>query len=138
VQGECLEISAEFDPGSGDATEFGLLVRCAPEREEYTSITYERATGRLLLNREHASRDPAAYGGVHGGAVALAADEPVQLHVFLDRSIVEVYANGRACLTARIYPSRPDSLGLDLFARGGSVTVTAVDVWELDQDHHDE
>jgi beta-fructofuranosidase len=53
------------------------------------------------------------------------------LHVFLDRSIVEVYANERACLTARIYPSRTDSLGVNLFSRDGSARVRALDVWEL-------
>ncbi len=130
VRGECLEIAVEFDLGWGDATDLGLLVRCSPGREEYTRIAYERATGRLLVDRERASLDRSAHGGVHGGALALAPGEPLRLQVFLDRSIVEVYANGRACLTERIYPSRPDSLGIDLFARGG-VIVTTLDVWEL-------
>ncbi len=43
----------------------------------------------------------------------------------------EVFANGRACITERIYPSRADSLGIDLFARGGSARLTAIDIWEV-------
>jgi beta-fructofuranosidase len=135
VQGECLEIAVEFDVASGSATDLGLLVRCSPGHEEYTRIVYERATERLLVDRERASLDPAAYGGVHGDALALPAGEPLRLQIFLDRSIVEVYANGRACLTERIYPSRFDSLGIDLFVQGGSVSVTTLDVWELAQLH---
>jgi sucrose-6-phosphate hydrolase SacC (GH32 family) len=36
--------------------------------------------------------------------------------------------NGRVCLTSRIYPSRRDSLGLALFARGGIANLTSLDV----------
>ncbi len=131
VRGDALEIVAEFDPASGDARQYGLIVRCAPGREEYTRIVYDRAEGRLLVDRERASLDPDVRRGAHGDAFALAAGEPLRLHVYLDRSIIEVYANERACLTERIYPSRPDSLGIDLFAEGGSITTTAVDVWAL-------
>jgi sucrose-6-phosphate hydrolase SacC (GH32 family) len=131
VRGDALEIVAEFDLASSDAQRYGLLVRCAPEREEYTRIVYDRAEGRLLVDRERASLDPEVRRGAHGDALALADSEPLRLHVYLDRSIVEVYANGRACLTERIYPSRPDSLGVDLFAEGGRITATAVDVWTL-------
>jgi len=49
----------------------------------------------------------------------------------LDRSVVEVFANGRLCLTKRVYLSRSDSLGLCLFAEGGSATVHSVDAWEM-------
>lgn len=131
ARGDALEIVAEFDPASGNARQYGLLVRCSPEREEYTRIVYDRAEERLLVDRTHASLDPDVQRGAHGGAFELAAGESLRLHVYLDRSIVEVYANGRTCLTERIYPSRPDSLGIDLFANGGSITATAVDVWTL-------
>jgi len=53
------------------------------------------------------------------------------LHVFLDRTIVEVYANGCACLTARIYPVREDSRGVALAVQGGDAVVQAIDVWDL-------
>jgi beta-fructofuranosidase len=131
VRGDALEIIAEFDQTSGDARRYGLLVRCAPEQEEYTRVVYDRVEGRLFVDRGRASLDPDVHRGAHGGAFELTAGEPLRLHVYLDRSIVEVYANGRACLTERIYPSRPDSIGVDLFADGGDVTATSVDVWEL-------
>ena len=47
-------------------------------------------------------------------------------------SVIEVFANGRACITARVYPSRPDSLGVQLFARGGTARPRSLDVWEMD------
>jgi beta-fructofuranosidase len=49
----------------------------------------------------------------------------------LDRSILEVFANGRQCLTQRLYPSRPDSLGVKLVARGGQATGARLDAWRM-------
>jgi beta-fructofuranosidase len=129
VRGDCLEIIAEFEPQ--DAREFGLRVRCSPGGQEQTHIVYDRVTERLAVDREHASLDPEAHGGVHGGSLELAEGEHPTLHVFLDRSIVEVYANGRASITERIYPSRPDSLSVDLFASDGKAKLKSMDVWEM-------
>ena len=50
--------------------------------------------------------------GTQGGAFALAEGETLKLQVFLDASVIEIFANDRVCLTSRIYPSRSDSLGL--------------------------
>ena len=58
---------------------------------------------------------------------------PVELRVFVDRSIVEVFANGgRHYLANRIYPARADSLGVEVFALGGGAKVRTVDVWRME------
>jgi hypothetical protein len=54
--------------------------------------------------------------GTQGGAFALAEDETLKLQVSLDAPVVAIFANDRACLTSRIYPSRSDSLGIGLRA----------------------
>ena len=51
--------------------------------------------------------------------------------IFVDHSVVEVYANTRACLTSRIYPSRAESIGVELFGRGGPAQLRKLDVWEM-------
>lgn len=131
VKGDCLEISATFDVSSHTAVEFGLLVRCSPGREEYTRIYYDAATRRVGVDRDKASQDPTVHRGVHSGALDLDVDERLTLRVFVDRSIVEVYANGRTCLTERIYPSRADSRDVDMYARGGEARVMGIDVWDM-------
>lgn len=57
--------------------------------------------------------------------------EPLRLHLFLDRSVVELFINQRTTLSTRIYPSRPDSLGISIFAQGGSVIINSLDVWTM-------
>lgn len=129
VRGDCLEILADIDLGT--ATACTLALRRSPGGEEYTLVGYDRATGEVTVDREHASLDPEVHRGIHGGAVPLAEGDQLRLHVFLDRTIVEVYANRHACLTERIYPTRSDSLGVALSVDGGSALVRRVDVWRL-------
>jgi beta-fructofuranosidase len=129
VLGDSLEIQAEFEPGASEAV--GLTVRSAPGGKELTSITYDRRRGHLLVERERSSLSPDAERGTQGGPFALAESETLKLQVFLDASVIEIFANDRACLTSRIYPSRSDSLGLGIFARGDKVRLKALDVWEM-------
>jgi beta-fructofuranosidase len=51
--------------------------------------------------------------------------------IFMDASVIEVFANGRACLTERAYPTRKDSLGIGLFARGGKAQLRSMEVWPM-------
>ena len=62
---------------------------------------------------------------------ALADGESLELRIFIDRSVLEVFANGRQCVTQRIHPTRSDSLGVVLFSRGRSVNVKSVDAWDM-------
>ncbi len=56
----------------------------------------------------------------------------LRLRVFIDRSVVEVFANERQVVMRRIYPTRQDSVGVRLFARGGAAQVRVWRAWEMD------
>jgi sucrose-6-phosphate hydrolase SacC (GH32 family) len=127
IQGDTLEVALEME--SAGATEFGLKVRCSPDGAEQTVIGFCPGERSLKVDVRRASLDPDAVPlafpaadksvRVQSAPLELAPGEPLRLRVFLDRSILEVYANGRQCVTQRIYPSRADSLQVRLFSRGG-------------------
>ena len=149
VRGDCLEISAVIEPD--DAREFGLKVRCSPGGEEQTVIlcapgdkTLKVEFGRATLNQ--AVKYPIAYPDwakaqqlpeekrftkEQVAPLELKPGEPLRLRVFLDRSVLEVFANERQCVTQRIYPTRRDSLGVALVSRGGGMKVKSLDVWDV-------
>jgi beta-fructofuranosidase len=129
LQGDCLEIDAELMPG--DAGNCGVDVLRSLDGLEYTRVTYDRARRRLEIDRRRSSSTAEDQHDIHGGDLELADGEPLSLHIFVDRSVVEVFANGRVCLTSRVYPTRPDSLGVALFAEGGAAEARSVDVWEV-------
>jgi beta-fructofuranosidase len=55
----------------------------------------------------------------------------LKLRVFVDKSVVEVFANDRQAVMRRIYPTRADSLGVALFSNGGPTKVPVVEAWEM-------
>ncbi|WP_187432996.1 glycoside hydrolase family 32 protein [Natronococcus pandeyae] len=128
--GRALEISATIDPK--DAGRVGLTVLRSPEREEVTEVTYYPHVDCLGIDATRSStRSDATVRPAEEGPLRLEDDEPLELRVFVDRSIVEVFANGRRSLAARAYPGRSDSTGLSFFARGGEARLRSLDVWEM-------
>ena len=51
--------------------------------------------------------------GSAGGLLDLRGEQ-LRLHVYLDHSIIETYANGLKSLTTRVYPTGTDALGLQV------------------------
>jgi beta-fructofuranosidase len=98
---------------------------------EATQIVYNRAAQQLIVDRTRSSLDLSTRRDACGAPLQLADGERLRLRVFVDRSIIEVFANHDICITSRVYPTRPDSLGVRLFARGGSARLVAMDLWEI-------
>jgi beta-fructofuranosidase len=129
LRGDTLEIVAEFDPS--EAAAIGLAVRTAPDRSEQTRVSYDPIHQRLAIDSSESSMSAEAQGGAHSGPLVLSSGETLRLQVFLDRSVVEVFGNERVCVTSRVYPSRADSLGVELFAHGGAARLISMDGWEM-------
>jgi sucrose-6-phosphate hydrolase SacC (GH32 family) len=146
TRGDALEMEITIDPAQ--AQHCGVKVRCAPDGREETVIEYDPAAGCLRIDVVKSTlADDIRYGTyvmtfhVPGGEnppvtaqeapFTLAPGELLHLRIFLDRSILEVFANRRQCLTQRIYPTLPDSQGIMLFAEGGDARVTAMRTWQM-------
>ncbi len=57
--------------------------------------------------------------------------DTLNLHIFVDRSVIEVIVNHQSCLTSRIYPKSDNSSKISLFAENGSVLIETLDIWKL-------
>jgi len=98
--------------------------------EEQTRVDYDAVEKRLKIDTTKSSlRDGPK--GIEAGPLELKAGEPLELRVFVDKSVVEVFANGRQAVMRRIYPSRADSVGVRLFSNGGPASVTPLEAWEM-------
>ena len=65
------------------------------------------------------------------GTRILRKSEPLKLRVFVDRSVVEVFAGGRQYAALRVYPGREDSVGVSLRAQGQEATLKSLDAWQM-------
>jgi beta-fructofuranosidase len=127
VAGRTLELDLEVRLRDAAAAELSVFE--SPDRAERTTLRYGR-DGELVVDRTAASDDSRVTADTQRMAVP-PHDEPLSLRCFLDRSVLEVYANGRHCLTSRIYPTRDDSVGVSLAADDGRATVRDLSVWRL-------
>ena len=129
VKGDMLEIVMEMDPR--EAQKFGIKVRRSDNGQEETLIYYDKTNGTFNVDRTKSSIDPdVRVDGVQGGYVDLDG-ENLKLHIFLDRSVIEAFANYKKKLTTRVYVGRYDSLGLQIWA-DNDITVKSMEVWEMD------
>lgn len=130
VSGDCLEIIATFEPGN--AAECGLKLRCSPDGREYTHISMRGGEGCIIIERDHSSLDPECHRAPCEAPLIGAGGNGLTLHIFLDRSIIEVFADGgRTALAGRIYPTLAESLGVALFSRNGAATLHSLDIWTM-------
>ena len=146
LRGPQVEIAAEFERGTAGAVELRFL--CAPDGSEVTTVRYDWTARELTLDTTRSSLNAVdgvgrvkqvAGVGRHGGLAAalteprfiLTEGENLTLRVFVDRSIVEVFANERCCLTSRVYPTRQDSARVGVTAEGGQAGLISADVWTM-------
>jgi len=129
VHGDSLEIKVTFRLGA--ASRVGLALRRSPDGAEETRILYNDIIREVSIERQQSSLEADTQRDTHTALLAITAGEALTMHVFLDRSIVEVFVNERLCLTTRIYPTRADSLGVGLLAEGGTALIEKVDCWEM-------
>jgi fructan beta-fructosidase len=130
LAGTALEIIADFEPG--EAESFGLKVRQGAGEE--TVIGFDRKAGEVFVDRTRSGETGFSprFARRHSAKLAIGeADHPARLHVLVDATSVEVFADGgRVVLTDQIFP-KPDSRGVSLFATGGPARLRSFEAWEL-------
>ena len=127
--GDCLEIQARLAPPRDGATE--LRVRRSPDGEEETVVRYDASAKTLSVDRARSSLSDTQSKDVRSAPLTPGPDGTLDLHVFVDRSVIEVFANGHCCLTARVYPTRSEATGVAFTAEGGAAAIRELDVWSL-------
>lgn len=124
-----LELNLHLDPGA--EVRLGVLV--STDGAEETLIMLSRAadetpTGTLRLDRTRSSLNPAVDVEDKSGPIPM-TNGRVRLRVLVDRSAVEIFANGKP-LTARIYPTLGGER-VTLAATEGSVRILSFDAWTM-------
>ena len=154
IEGNSMEMQVTIDPQEAQMIELNVLR--SPDSEEYTSIAIfpyrsysdgreywrERGVSRtgdnqprksiITLKTAHSSILPEAHSRPPESApVLLQEDEKIDLRVFIDKSVVEVFINNKQCFAARVYPGRDDSIGVSLQSQGKDSKLISLNVWQM-------
>lgn len=126
VEGQQLELLVTIDPQA--AAEIGLRIFASTDETAYAEISYCTAEGKLVMDRNLAG---VGDGGVSSAPLQLLDNGKIELHLFIDRSSVELFANdGKIAMTNRIYTAA-DATGISFFARGGDASICTLQAWKL-------
>ena len=130
VRGDVVEIIADFE--SDRATAFGLKVRMSGDGERYIRIFYDTASCEFGVDGNVPdSPQPSGPMAVQGrGPSYLAEGQPVRLHIFVDKLVVEAFVNGQTCTVIGL-DRDPASDGIDLFSEGASARCAQLEIWEM-------
>lgn len=154
ARGTSLELKLEID---GAATSpVGVKVFASADGREETVITYDPLQKCLSVDFEKSSiRGPVQVVSSIAAAVAphtadrwripgypekvsqqrapleLREGEPLKLDIFLDRSVLEIFANDRQCLTQVVYPELETSDRVKVLNGNDAVIVTNIRFWAM-------
>ncbi len=127
---DTFEMIAEFDLSNNEATEFGFKVRKGTE--EYTTVGYDVYNEKLFVDRTNSGNYD--FGpditNKHEGPLK-ASNGTVKMHIFVDRSALEVFGNnGETVITDQIFP-HPSSKGMQIYSKGGDVELKSLKIFPL-------
>tara|TARA_Y100000814_G_C12338578_1_gene403639 strand:+ start:117 stop:716 length:600 start_codon:yes stop_codon:yes gene_type:complete len=145
IEGTTLEIKAEVD--MGEASTFGMKVLASPNGEEETIITFNIEKNNITVDFSNSSLDtsikhyqrtmnfmtsePNPIATSQVAPFSLKKNEKLEIQIFIDKSIIEIFANGRQCITQRVYPTRSDSRGIEIFSSGDVSFINNLRVWDM-------
>ena len=117
---EALELKINWRLSASTAEQFGLSLGTG------LRIYVDTQAQRLYLERRYPEFD---LDGVR--SVPLSDNDELELHIYIDRSSVEVFINqGEYCMSSRIYPDQ-ENRQLNLFANHGVAKIISGEYWSL-------
>lgn len=130
-QGDAYELIAEFEADATTASSFGFRVRKGVN--QYTEVGYNKQEGILYIDRTLSGKSThEQFPGKHAAQMESEKDK-IRMHIFVDRSSVEVYGNdGKKVITDLIFPDQ-NSKEIEWFAKGGTAKLNSLKYYPLDR-----
>ena len=102
-----------------NAESFGLKLFQSADKQIEERIEFDTTDYFLRVGKEK------------GKLSSLKGEKQLSFHIFIDKSVVEIFINNRECLTNRIYPETENCNGFDIYAINGEVRLKSLDLWTL-------
>jgi beta-fructofuranosidase len=128
LTGNCLEIMAVFDFTNA---KYGVILCCSPDGQEKTQVGFDYYHQNVFIDRTRSGLSSEVNLKKILRHYQQKEGEPLRLHIYLDRSVLEIFVNDDFCLSCRIYPTRKDSVRVGVFSINGEAVLRSLDVWKM-------
>jgi beta-fructofuranosidase len=129
-----ISFMQERGMSTGRNYRFGEVATLQSDRSASPPNSVNRSVRESLISIEtaYSSLHPDVRSrGPETGSFLLAKDELLKLRVFIDKSVVEVFVNGKQALSVRVYPSRKDATGVSLRSQGKDAVLQKMEAWQM-------
>lgn len=114
IQSSCLEILIKFEPNGDDF--IGINFN---EKDESQSIIYYQKLNQMRIGEEKFD-------------FTLFKDENfLELYIFLDKSIIEVFINERECYSGQLFSQTNNPPSINIIPNNKNTKIKSLDIWEL-------
>jgi len=135
IAGKAIEIKIKMN--IHQAREAGFYVLRSPAGEEKTKISvmnvfHGKFPDSLLIDTTQSSlRTDLSSRPPENAPLPLRQDGIVELRIFIDRNMIEVFADSQQFAAVRVCPQREDSRGVSIFAKGDRIILNSLECWQM-------
>lgn len=129
-KGRALEIEAQIKI-NGDE-DFSLNVLESPNGEEKTTIRYNALAGEIFVDRSKSSISDEVHKSILISSLKKENGQSLNIRIFVDHSIIEVFADSEVCISTRIYPTLKSSENISLeLNKGNELIIQKFSLWKM-------
>ena len=159
IKGTSMELFLEFNHRDSPMIEINVLR--SPNKEEFTRISFFNKRGfkyqksvpnnnksvnvmssalAELVRHESVLSIDTSYSSILPGVLSRAPEsapvsigekELIQMRIFIDKSVLEVFINSLQCISVRVYPSLKESNGVSLKSQGKNAELINLYSWQM-------
>ena len=124
---ELMELEVTFQTNS--AKQYGVKVCASEDGREETVIYYDNVDKKLKFDTR---KSGLTFGRkiIEEAPLELKNGEPLVLKIYIDKSIIEVFANDKQAIARMVYPTL-GGRGVKVFSSGDKANVKSLKAWEL-------
>ena len=129
LQSQVFEMQCVLKPSLGESG-----IKIAVGNGNYFTIGYNSKSQTLFTDRSHVGT---AFFNKNFDSLAICkakvplVNGKLQLHIYYDKSILEIYANNDASVfTVQLFPDEKNT-GIELYSNGGTATFQSLSFWKM-------
>lgn len=118
--GRHFEMKATIN--TGDANQVGFIFGKSPDNQEEYKVYYNFSTQQWVVDASKSSLSPLVRKDIRTGNYPIVKGSTINVDVFIDGSVLEVFIDNKAHFTGRFFPTHANATGVDMFTNGGTAT----------------
>jgi beta-fructofuranosidase len=113
------------------ASRFSIQVMKHEDTQEFTSIIFDLSLNKIAFDRAHSSLYSGTPKDNRSSDYIFNFRDTINVTIFLDHSVIEVFVDNLAVFSFRVYPSRLPSQKVDFIVNKGRAEIISLDAWQL-------